>query len=321
MRRLLITSTAVVLGLTVLPPGAALSDTATSPGTRPFPARIALPDGFQPEGIAIGDGPTAWLGSLADGDVYEVSLRTGRGTVISEGPGTPSVGMKVDRRGRLFVAGGPSGTARVIDTDDGAVLADVALTTGTAFVNDVVLTRRAAWFTDSSQPQLYRLSAPRRGTAPTATTLPLTGEWVQGTGFGANGIETTPTGRGLLVVNSTSGLLYRVDTTTGAATEVDLGGASLTMGDGMLRDGRILYVVRNRANEVAVLRLSRDGLRGRLVRTITAADLDPSTSFDVPTTLARFGSALYLPNARFGTTPTPATDYWVTKVVARPRRR
>ena len=319
MRRLLVTSTAVVLGMTLLPPGAAVSDAGT-PGTRPFPARIELPDGFQPEGIAIGEGPTAWLGSLADGDVYEVSLRTGRGKVVSEGPGTPSVGMKVDRRGRHYVAGGPAGTARVVDTRSGDVLADVTLTTGAAFVNDVVLTRRAAWFTDSSQPQLYRLTALRRGATPTATTLPLTGEWVQGTGFGANGIAT-PTGRGLLVVNSTSGLLYRVDPATGVATEVDLGGTSLTMGDGMLRDGRILYVVRNRANEVLVLRLTRDGLGGRLVRTITTADLDPSTGFDVPTTLARFGSSLYLPNARFGTTPTPTTDYWVTKVVARPRTR
>ncbi|MDT0187946.1 hypothetical protein Q9S36_47945 [Microbacterium sp. ARD31] len=321
MRRLLVTSTAVVLGMTLLPPGAAVSDAGT-PGTRPFPARIDLPDGFQPEGIAIGDGPTAWLGSLADGDVYEVSLRTGRGKVVSEGPGTPSVGMKVDRRGRLYIAGGPAGTARVVDTDDGEVLADVTLTTGEAFVNDVVLTRRAAWFTDSLQPQLYRLTALRRGATPTATTLPLTGEWQQQEdAFNANGIATAPGGRGLLVVNSSLGLLYRVDPASGVATEVDLGGTSLTMGDGMLRDGRILYVVRNRANEVVVLRLSRDGLSGRLVRTITTADLDPSTAFDVPTTLARFGSSLYLPNARFGTTPTPTTDYWVTKVVARPRTR
>jgi hypothetical protein len=99
---------------------------------------------------------------------------------------------------------------------------------------------------------------------------------------------------------------------------VDLGGASLTSGDGMLRHGRLLYVVRNTLNEVAVLRLDRLGTSGELVRTITAADLDPSTSFDVPTTVARFGRHLYLPNARFTTPPTPQTDYWVTQVRARP---
>ncbi len=317
MRRLLIPCLAAVLGLTAL--------TAASPASssvpdrdRPFPSRIELPDGFQPEGIAIGPGPTAWFGSRADGDIYAVSLRTGKGETISEGPGTASVGLKSDRRGRLFVAGGPSGTARVVDSDSGAVVADYQLTAGTSFVNDVVLTKRAAWFTDSSQPQLYRVDLGRGGVPGAATTVPLTGDWVQGTGFGANGISTTPTGKALLVVNSTTGLLYRVEPATGVATEVDLGGASLTMGDGMLRHGRILYVVRNLISEVAVIRLDRRGASGKVVRTITSSDLDASTSFDVPTTVARFGRNLYLPNARFTTAPTPTTDYWVTKVRAKP---
>ncbi len=304
--------------LSAAPPGHGFVDEPRSQ----FPSRIELPDGFQPEGIAIGQRPVAWLGSLADGDIYEVSLRTGEGRVISEGPGTPSVGMTSDRRGRLFVAGGPAGTARVIDTDTGEELADLALTTENSFVNDVVLTREAAWFTDSAQAQIYRVDLDRQG-APVATptTVPLTGEWVQGTGFGANGIATTPTGDDLLVVNSTTGLLYRVDPDSGVATEVDLGGASLTMGDGLLRQGRTLYVVRNRMNLIAVIRLDRDGSGGELLRTITAADLDEDTSFDVPTTVAKFGRDLYLPNARFTTTPTPTTDYWITKVRAEPRRR
>jgi sugar lactone lactonase YvrE len=317
MRRLVVTCTVAALGVALSPVVPTASAMTAAPRDA-FPARIELPDGFQPEGIALGPGPTAWFGSRADGDIYEVSLRTGEGSVISQGPGTPSVGMKSDRQGRLYVAGGSSGTARVIDTETGAVLDDRTLTTGASFVNDVVLTRSAAWFTDSSQAQLYRVDRGAGGEPGTATTtLPLTGEWEQGTGFGANGITTTPTGRALLVVNSTTGLLYRVDPATGEATEVDLGGASLTMGDGMLRHGRTLYVVRNRINEIAVLRLSRTGLTGKLVRTITADDLPASTSFDVPTTVARFGSHLYLPNARFTTPPTPTTDYWVTKVRAK----
>ncbi|MCW2738694.1 superoxide dismutase [Nocardioides sp.] len=318
MRRILVPCLAAVLGiaaLTTAPPSVG----AVPDADRPFPSRLELPDGFQPEGIAIGPGPTAWLGSLADGDIYRLSLRTGRGKVISEGPGTASVGLKSDRRGRLFVAGGDSGTARVVDSRSGDVVADYTLTSNTSFVNDVVLGKEAARFTDSAQPQLYRVDLGRRGAPGTATTVPLTGEWRQGDGFGANGISTTPTGKALLVVNSTSGLLYRVDPATGVASEVDLGGASLTMGDGLLRHGRLLYVVRNRINEVAVIRLDRRGGSGRLVRTITSASLDSSTSFDVPTTVARFGGDLYLPNARFTTPPTPTTDYWVTKVRARTR--
>jgi len=52
---------------------------------------IQLPDGFQPEGIAIGKAPYAYFGSRADGDIYRADLRTGQGRVISQGPGTPSL--------------------------------------------------------------------------------------------------------------------------------------------------------------------------------------------------------------------------------------
>ena len=276
-----------------------------------FPDRIELPDGFQPEGIAIGRGPVAWLGSLVDGDIYRVDLRTGAGQVVSEGPGTPSVGLKSDRHGRLFVAGGPAGDARVVDGRTGQLLASYQLTTDTSFINDVVLTRWGAWFTDSAQARLFLLPWGPRGTLPDAdevVTLPLGGEWVQGTGFGANGITTTPDNRALLVVNSATGLLYRVDPMTGAATEVDLGGLLLTNGDGLLRHGRILYAVQNQSNRIAKLVLDRTGSTGRLVDTITSDD------FDVPTTVAEFGRWLYLPNARFGTEATPDTEYWISRV-------
>ena len=37
-----------------------------------FPTTIALPNGFRPEGIAIGVLPFAFFGSLANGDLYRV---------------------------------------------------------------------------------------------------------------------------------------------------------------------------------------------------------------------------------------------------------
>jgi hypothetical protein len=43
-------------------------------------------------------------------------------------------------------------------------------------------------------------------------------------------------------------------------------------------------------------------------------DLLTNSSFDVPTTIAKFGNALYAVNARFGTTPTPDTEYDVVRV-------
>jgi sugar lactone lactonase YvrE len=275
-----------------------------------LPDHLPLPDGFMPEGITIGHGPTAWLGSLADGDIYRLDLRTGAGRVVSQGPGTPSVGLKIDRCGRLFVAGGPAGDGRVVDASTGEVLASYRFTAGGSFVNDVVLSRGVAWFTDSFQPQLYAVELGRHGRLPaSAVTLRLGGAWVQGTsGFGANGIADTPDRRALLVMHSASGLLYRVDPRNGRATVVDLGGAVLSNGDGLLRHGRTLYVVRNFDNQVDVVRLDERGDRGRVVGRLTSRD------FDVPTTAAAFGRSLYLPNARFSTTPGPTTEYWVTRV-------
>ena len=54
-----------------------------------------------------------------------------------------------------------------------------------SFVNDVLLTDDAAWFTDSAQAQLYRVSLADWS----VTTLPLSGEWVQNPGNNANGIS------------------------------------------------------------------------------------------------------------------------------------
>ena len=124
--------------------------------------------------------------------------------------------------------------------------------------------------------------------------------------FNLNGITTTPSGRALLAVQSATGLLFRIDPRT------DLGGQLLTNGDGLLRQGRTLYVVQNQQNQIAVVKLSRSGATGALKRTITSPD------FDVPTTVAAPGKWLYLPNARFGTAATPQTEYTAVHVSTRP---
>lgn len=271
-----------------------------------FPTTIALPAGFQPEGIAIGARPYAYFGSRANGDIYRANLATGRGRVISAGPGTQSLGMKIDNRSRLFVAGGNAGNARVIDVRTGRVLASYQFATGTTFVNDVVLAHGAAWFTDSLNPVLYKLPLGRRGSLPTAAQVvrvPLTGAITYGPGNNANGIARTPDGRALLIVQSNTGRLFRVDPATGVTTAVDLGGESLIYGDGLLLQGRTLYAVQNRLNTVAVLRLDSAGRTGRLIERVS----DPR--FDVPTTIAAYGNRLYLPNARFTTPATPTTTY------------
>jgi sugar lactone lactonase YvrE len=281
------------------------------------PARIDLPAGFQPEGItidaALGTRASfAYLGSLADGDIYRVNLLTGKGRVISPGPGTSSVGLKIDPRGRIFVSGGAAGNARVVDRKDGAVLAGYRFAKAPTFVNDVVLAGRTVWFTDSRRARLYGLPIDRNGKLPKGSAvirLPLRGQWHQvADTFNANGIERTPDRAALLVIQTATGFLYRVDPRTGIARRVDLGSTVLRNGDGMLRDRRTLYVVQDRLGKIAVLRLNQRGTKGRLVVSIS------STDFDVPTTVARRGGSLYLPNARFGNTDPEPKPYWVTRV-------
>ncbi|MDA0638150.1 superoxide dismutase [Nonomuraea sp. MCN248] len=276
------------------------------------PATFPLPAGFQPEGIEIGPGPYAYLGSRATGDIYRADLRTGQGKIISKGPGTQSLGLKTDDRGRLFVAGGNAGDARVVDLRTGAVIKSYRLATGTAFVNDVLLFRGAAWITDSANPVLYKLPLGRHGKLPRqAETIPLTGAIQYATGTNANGIAPTPDRRNLLIVQSNTGKLFKADPGSGVTTEVDLGGESLVNGDGLLLRGRTLYVVQNRLNTVAVVRMSVDGSSGRVVDRLT------DDRFDVPSTVAAFGGRLYLPNARFTTPPAPDTPYDVVSVKAR----
>jgi sugar lactone lactonase YvrE len=266
-----------------------------------LPTTINLPAGFRPEGVAIGSAPVAYFGSLADGDIYRADLKTGAGQVISEGPGTPSVGMKIDERARrLYVSGGAAGDARVVDTRTGAVLESHQLATGTTFINDVALVGGSAWFTDSNNPVVYRL------TCGAVTNVPITGDFVYGEGLNANGIAPTPDGKALLMVQTNTGKLFRVGF-DGVSRQVALD-FTLTDGDGLLLSGRTLYVVQNRQNTVAVLQLDRRGTSATVVTTVT----DPR--FDVPTTVASFQDRLYLPNARFNTTPTPTTEYTVNAI-------
>ena len=287
---------------------------AKAAGAAPLPTTIPLPDGFGPEGIAIGAAPVAYFGSTVDGAIYRADLVTGQGRIIGEAPGTPSVGLKLDRDGRLFVAGGPAGDGRVVDASTGEVLASYTFTAQPSFVNDVILTPDAAWFTDSFNPVLYKLPLGPSGQLPgqgDVVTVPLTGDVAFVEGFNLNGISRTPDGRGLLVVQTNTGLLFRVDPATGVTTTVDLGGELLANGDGILLSGRTLYVVRNVDNEVAVVRLNRTGRHGSIVAQLT----DPR--FDVPTTVARFDGRLYLPNSRFLIDPTPTVTYTAVAIPAR----
>ncbi|MEV7864591.1 superoxide dismutase [Streptomyces sp. NPDC088124] len=289
-------------------PGAAQPDRVRPSGA--WPTEFPLPDGFLPEGITIGGRPYAYMGSRANGAILRTDLRTGEGTVVHPGEaGTAAVGVKLDEDGLLYVAGGGGGTARVVDTRTGRLVATYRPTPATGhFVNDVILLGDRAWFTDSRDSVLYgipRGRAAMTGHKADIRSLPLGGDWVQTPDVNnANGIVSAPGGRGLIVVSSQPGRLYHVDLKTGHATELALNGAAdVSNGDGLLRLGRTLYVVQNRQNVISVFELDAGLRSATLRRTIT----DPR--FDVPTTVARWGDRLYLVNARFTTPQTPETTF------------
>ena len=89
-------------------------------------------------------------------------------------------------------------------------------------------------------------------------------------------------------------------------------GESVPNGDGILLDGKTLYVVQNQLNTVAKIKLAPNLRTGRVVTRITNAQLPATAQFSIPTTIAELGSRLYAVNARFGTPPSGA-DYWITQ--------
>ena len=299
----------VALALAVVAPGVATA--------RPFPGLIPLPDGFRPEGIASGRGTSLYVGSIPTGAVWRGDARSGRGDVlVPPHEGRAAIGIKVDRRNRIFVAGGPTGQGYAYDARTGADLASWQLAPqGVAtFVNDVVVTRRAAYFTDSLNQQLYVVPLGRHGELPgqeAVRTLPLTGDLVLQAGNNLNGIVAAKGGRVLIVVQSNTGKLFTVDPRTGVTGEIDLGGATVTNGDGLLLLGRQLFVVRNRLNLIAVVRLSGSLSSGRVVAELTDPD------FDVPTTITFTAGALYAVNARFGVANPETARYDVVRVNGR----
>jgi sugar lactone lactonase YvrE len=267
--------------------------------TEPFPTRIDLPRGFGPEGIDIGQGHTFYVGSIPTGAIYKGDLRTGEGDIFSSGGGTPSLGLTLDHR-RLFVAGGPAGNGKVINTSTGRVIRTYQFTQQEAFINDVAIAGDSAYFTDSLNPFLYRVPLDLGA----AQMIPLTGDLQYQSGFNVNGIDATPNGKTLILVQSNAGRLFTADPQTGATDRIE--GVSVPNGDGILLSGKTLYVVQNFFNKVAMVKLSADLSSGRVVREIR------KDSFDIPTTIDRFGSRLYVVNARFTTPSDPPPEYWLT---------
>ena len=292
---------------------------------------MPLPNGLRPEGITSGPGTRYYVGSLADGRIVTGDLRRGGPSqvLLAGATGRQIRGLYWDKRTKLLWAVGNQGQARTpgtariwaIDSRSGAVAREWTIADA-LFLNDLVVTRRAVWVTDSGVDRLTRLALNRKGrpTSAAPTFVPLGGDWppTAAGSTAANGIRTLP-GGDLLLANSAVGGLWAADRRSGEVSRIPVRGTQLTGGDGVLRKGRTVYVVRGtgaaapKQGVVDVLRLShrRDGWSASYRRALT----DPS--LDVPSTATLVGGYLWAVNARFGVPSPEAATYSITRLPAR----
>lgn len=259
-----------------------------------------------PEGVTVVPGTrTFYVSSTNGGAIYRGMLDRARTRVFLPGGRdgrTAAVGMKADRAGRLYVAGGATGRLYVYSTRTRRLIRtfDTGLRAPDTFVNDVSLAPNGdAYFTDSRRPVVYRVSA-AAAASPTAAVeapevyLDLAGSPVSFTaGNNLNGIAVAGAGSYLIAVQSSTGQLFRVETASKRVTEIDLGGARLTRGDGLLLIGRTLYVVRNMDERIVKIAMAPDFSSGRIRSSTT------NRALRFPTTIAAASGDLLAVNAQF----------------------
>ncbi|GHD10661.1 hypothetical protein GCM10010313_32800 [Streptomyces violarus] len=263
---------------------------------------ITLPGAISAEGIAKGKGTTFYAGDLYGGDIYRGDIRRGTAELFIDAPeGREAVGMKADQRhGLLFVGGRGSGEAYVYSTSTGAEVATIQLSAPgtTSLINDVILTPDGAWFTDSVQAKLYFVPVSKQGTLGQVRTLDVTGPAAELNGeYNLNGIEATPDGKTLVVGHFTNQRICTIDPRTGASKLIK--GIKASNADGLVLDGRRLWVSQSFDNKISRFRLSGDLSSGTLEKEIT------SPAFGIPATAARYGNLLAAVNTHFDTRPRP----------------
>lgn len=276
-------------------------------------------DNVFPEGIAYdpasGD---FFVGSTQDGAIYRGNVADpASGVELFLEPGVDGresvTGLKVDERGRLWIAGRRTGRAFVYDTATRALIRGFEMPAVDAtLINDVVVTADAAYFTDSFRPTLFRVTHTASEVGEIEAWLDVTGTpAAYGEGFNLNGIAATPDGQTLLTIHYGNGNLYRIDVASQEVTAVDLGGATLTGGDGILLDGTNLYVVLGEQGGIVPVAMNEDSTAGEVSELFT----DPS--FAYPTTIAKYDDNLLVVNSQLnmeGSSGSPTLPFTISSV-------
>jgi Cu-Zn family superoxide dismutase len=257
-----------------------------------------------PEGVAAGSGGAFYVGATGDGTIYRGTVDNPTATeFITGATGKSAVGMKV-AGGRLYVAGGSTGKITVYDLGTRQQVASFDTGTG-GFLNDLVVTRRGVYVTDSMRPIIWHVTAAQvNAGSGTPDQIAVSPEIAYGSGFNLNGIVARGAGRQLIVVQTNTGKLFRIDLGASASTSrriQQIDAPALAGGDGLLLDRGKLVVVQGSPAALRFLKLDGGASTARLVDTRT----DPTLRG--PSTVARVRKLLLVVNADFATSTKPFT--------------
>ena len=257
-----------------------------------------------PECVAVGaDSSTFYTASATNGTVYrgQIGEKAARVLVPADRAAIgQGLGVDVDDQGRLWVVGGSNGAIAVYEAESGETV--VQLDTPAAeqtFLNDVVVSGGYAYITDSLRPVIFRVAAGEE-VGEVEPWLDLEGSPIEYTtgegmlgGINLNGIAATDDGSYLITVQMNTGQLFRIDTESGSVSEIDLGGETLTNGDGLAVHEGMAYVVRIANNEIVTIDLAEDFASGEIVNRFSHEQLA------FPACAAVAGDDLLIANTQF----------------------
>jgi Cu-Zn family superoxide dismutase len=266
--------------------------------TYALPEEVSYPEGvaYDATGNAlfVGSADTGAIGRVAMSD-GRTSLLAGAGTIWKADPFPGMLGMKVDAAGRLWIAGGRTGRVAVVDVRSGTILKQFETPAEPAgLLNDVAIAGPNAYITDTFRPTLWRVTTARGQVGELEPWLDFTGTPLKyAEGPNLNGIAATPDGRALIVVQMNTGLLFRIDIGDRKVTPIPLRGDTVPTADGLVLDGRTLYVVRQGEQEIVTVALAGNLRSGRVVNRFR----NPALQW--PATAAKVGDRLIVVSTQF----------------------
>jgi sugar lactone lactonase YvrE len=268
-----------------------------------------------PEGIAFdNDTQTFFVGATGDGTIYRGTLGNPNVEEFIPGAAGKQAGGLKTFGGKLYVAGAFAGTVSIYDIASKSLVASFQ-NFGAGMLNDLVVTASGDVFlTDSFVPTLWRITAAQvaaGGGAPAGIPLDPEIEYqFSPDPFNLNGIVALKGGQSLIVIQSNTGKLFRIDFDPSAAygrTIHPIAAEPLLFGDGLLIDGSDLVVVQNGPpGSLTVARLNGRADRADVIERRT----DPSLRF--PSTVARARGVYLVVNADFidNAPPFTVTSVW-----------